>query len=658
MTDIADSQAAGLSAKQREKIAFIWSVKETLRDHYKRHQYQDVILPFSVLRRLDCVLEPTKAAVVTKAEELGAEKWDAATDILSHVSGQPFWNASKFSFASLLTDHHNIRSNVHAFVRGFSPNARDALNRFGLPNQIDKMADAQILYLVVQQFAEIDLHPDVVTNLEMGYIYEELIRVTADLSNEEAGEHFTPREVIQLMVNLLFADDDRLLAPSKIFTVYDPACGTGGMLSVAEDHLRDINPSARMHVFGQELQPESYAVCRTDMLIKGQNASRIVFGDSFTQDGFPDLRFDYMLANPPYGKDWRTIEKSIKAEQASLGWAGRFGAGLPPTTDGQMLFLQQMISKMRPAADDGSRVAVVFNGSPLFSGDAGSGLSEIRRWIIENDLLDAIIGLPDQLFYNTDISTYIWIVTNRKRPERLGHVQLLDARDCYAKMRRSLGKKRNELTPNHITEITALYEDFAENERSRIFRNEEFGYRKVTVERPLRVNYLVTKHSVAAVASTAPVMKMPDSAPLIDALGALIGASFQSLGAFEDALLPVWGSSGKVPAPVRKAVISSAVVSDPSAEPVQGKNGLVPDPELRDTENIPLGEPIDSFLNREVRPYAPDAWIDETKTKLGYEIPFTRVFYKYLSPRPLADIDRDLKASQLRILALLDEVAE
>ncbi|HMQ26126.1 MAG TPA: class I SAM-dependent DNA methyltransferase, partial [Acidimicrobiales bacterium] len=407
------SQRRELSARQREKLNFIWSVKEILRDHYKRHQYQDVILPFCVLRRLDCVLEETKDAVVAKADELGPDKWDAATDVLAHVAGLPVWNASKFTFATLLADQHNVRRNVHAYVRGFSPNARDALVRFGLPNQIDKMAEAQILYLVVKKFAEIDLHPDVVSNLEMGYIYEELIRVTADLSNEEAGEHFTPREVIELMVNVLFADDDRLHEPSKIFIVYDPACGTGGMLTVAEEHLRQVNPSARLHLFGQELQPETYAVCRTDMLLKGYDGSGIVFGDSFTQDGHRGKRFDYQLANPPYGKDWKTIEKAIKAEHADEGFDGRFGAGLPATSDGQILFLQQMIAKMPPVEDGGGRIAVVFNGSPLFSGDAGSGMSEIRRWIIENDWLDAIIGLPDQLFYNTGISTYIWVVTNR-----------------------------------------------------------------------------------------------------------------------------------------------------------------------------------------------------------------------------------------------------
>ncbi len=648
-----------LSARQREKLNFIWSVKEALRDHYKRHQYQDVILPFCVLRRLDCVLESTKDKVVAKATELGSDTWDAATDVLAHAAGQPFWNASMFTFSSLLADQHNIRRNVHAYVRGFSPNARDALVRFGLPTQIDKMAEAEILYMVVKQFAEIDLHPDVVSNLEMGYIYEELIRVTADLSNEEAGEHFTPREVIELMVNVLFADDDRLQVPSKIFTVYDPACGTGGMLTVAEDHLRRINPTARLHLFGQELQPESYAVCRTDMLLKGQDASRIVFGDSFTQDGHAGQRFDYMLANPPFGKDWKTIEKAIKAEHTDHGFDGRFGAGLPATSDGQILFLQQMISKMRPVEDGGSRIAVVFNGSPLFSGDAGSGMSEIRRWIIENDWLDAIIGLPDQLFYNTGISTYVWVVTNRKRPGRQGRVQLIDARELFTKMRKSLGNKRNELTPAHIAEITALYEDFTGGDRSKILPNSAFGYRKVTVERPLRVRYELTGEALDGLAKVKAVEKLgDDAATLIDGLRDLVGRRFDASADLEAELAPVWEKVGKVAAPVRKAVLAAAIVRDPDAAVVETKKGPESDPELRDTENIPLDEDIDEFIAREVLPYAPDAWVDESKTKVGYEIPFTRHFYKYVPPRPLAEIDADIKASQQRILALLAEVTE
>ena len=402
-----------------DKVNFIWSVKEVLRDHYKRHQYGEVILPLCMVRRLDCELTDTKAKVVAKAATIKGDL-DSHADVLAHVAGHPFYNTSKFTFETLLDDPEHITENVFDYLQGFSPNARFALDKFGIEGHVEKMGEAGILFMVIQRFAGIDLHPDAVSNLEMGYIYEHLIRVNAELSNEEAGEHFTPREVIQLMVNLLFADEDQLLTPGKIATIYDPACGTGGMLSVAEDYLKEKNPKARLHLFGQEIQPESYAICQSDMMMRNEQSARIVYGDSFTQDGFEGETFDYMLANPPYGKDWKTIEKEIKKEHATLGFAGRFGAGLPPTSDGQILFLQQMISKMRPVEDGGSRIGIVMNGSPLFSGDAGSGVSEIRRWIIENDWLEAIVGLPDQLFYNTGIYTYVWIVTNRKRPERQG----------------------------------------------------------------------------------------------------------------------------------------------------------------------------------------------------------------------------------------------
>jgi len=662
-----------------EKVNFIWSVKEILRDHYRRHQYGEVILPFCVLRRLDCVLEPTKDKVLARAGQITGDL-DAQADLLAHTAGQPFYNTSKFTFASLLGDQHHITENVADYINGFSPNTRDALDKFGLARHVEKMGEAGILYMVVQRFAGIDLHPDTVSNLEMGYIYEELIRVTADLSNEEAGEHFTPREVIQLMVNLLFADEDQLLTPGKIATVYDPACGTGGMLSVAEEHLRDINPQARLHLYGQEIQPESYAVCRSDMLLKGQDASKIVFGDSFTQDGFPGERFDYMLANPPYGKDWKTIEAAIKAEHKSLGDQGRFGAGLPPTSDGQILFLQQMISKMRPTEDGGSRVAVVFNGSPLFSGDAGSGMSEIRRWIIENDWLDAIVGLPDQLFYNTGINTYIWVVTNRKRPERAGHVHLIDARDLCSKMRKSLGNKRNELTVDHIAEITRLYETYADDDRSKILPNEAFGYRKVTVERPLRIRYEINADTAAAVLANKSVVKLDDDTRtvLAEVLANLDGTTASTIAELEKTFVPeacaVWaahdwptedGDTGNlawslgITAAQAKAILAELAVRDPDAEPVTDKKGNPePDTALRDTENIPLDEDIDTYIAREVLPFAADAWVDDTKTKVGYEIPFTRQFYKYVPPRPLAEIDADIKASQQRILALLAEVTE
>jgi type I restriction enzyme M protein len=642
-----------------EKVSFIWSVKEILRDHYKRHQYGEVILPFCVLRRLDCVLEPLKEKVVAKAATIKGDL-DAHADLLAHTAAQPFYNTSKFTFETLLGDQHHITENVSDYINGFSPSTRDALEKFGLARHVAKMGEAGILYMVVQRFAEIDLHPDRVSNLEMGYIYEELVRVTADLSNEEAGEHFTPREVIQLMVNVLFADEDQLLTPGRIARVYDPACGTGGMLSEAAAHLREINPKAKLHLYGEEIQPESYAVCRTDMLLKDQAAS-IVYGDSFVQDGFPSERFDYMLANPPYGKDWKTIEKDVKVEHQNLGMAGRFGAGLPSTSDGQILFLQQMISKMRPVDDGGSRIAIVFNGSPLFSGDAGSGMDPIRRWIIENDWLEAIIGLPDQLFYNTGINTYIWVVTNRKRPERTGYVQLIDARDLYSKMRKSLGNKRNELTAEHIAEITRVYEGLVKGERSKILANESFGYRKVTVERPLRVCYEGTFDAIEALGPSTAFEQLDseDASALRDALHTLDGASYATLSELEQALKPVFEKVAKVPTAVKKAVIAAFTVRDSTADPTtNAKGALEPDPELRDTEHVPLDEDVDEFMAREVLPFAPDAWVDDTKTKTGYEIPFTRQFYKYVPPRPLEEIDAEIKASQQRILKLLAEVTE
>jgi type I restriction enzyme M protein len=644
--------------KHAEKVNFIWSVKEVLRDHYRRHQYGEVILPFCVLRRLDCVLEPTKDKVLKKRASISGHP-DAAADRLAHAAGQPFYNTSRFTFETLLADPENITDNVQDFLNGFCAETRDALEKFGLGRHVEKMGEAKILYMVVQRFAGIDLHPETVPNLEMGYIYEELIRVAADLSNEEAGEHFTPREVIQLIVNLLFSQEERLLTPGRIAKLYDPACGTGGMLTVAEAYLRNINGKARLHLYGQEIQPESYAVCRTDMMLKAHDASRIHFGDSFTQDALRGETFDYMLANPPFGKDWKTIESDINKEHRQLGESGRFGAGLPPTSDGQLLFLQHMISKMRHPDEGGSRIGIVFNGSPLFSGDAGSGTSSIRKWIIESDWLEAIVGLPDQLFYNTGIFTYVWVVTNRKRPERQGYVQLIDARALYAKMPKSLGQKRNQLTDGHIAEITRLYESFIDDgERSKVLPNEAFGYRQVTVERPLRVRYDITEPALTGLAASAAVTKLPDADLLVEGLRSLLGRSFASRSEFDEATVPVFDKLEKALKPLRTAVAKACMVRDPSAEPVPaaGGKGFEPDPQLRDTENMPLPEAVDDFIAREVAPYVPDAWIDESKTRIGYEIPLTRHFYKYAPPRPLDEIEAEIKASQARILALLEEV--
>jgi len=430
---------AGDNESIRNHAAFIWQVADLLRGDYKQSEYGKVILPFTVLRRLDCVLEPTKAAVLDRHREL-AGRIDNLEPVLQAVAGQQFFNTSPLDFRRLLDDPANLAANLGSYIRAFSEAARDVIEKFDFDVQISRLDRANLLFLVVSRFADIDLHPDAVSNLEMGYLYEELIRRFSELSNETAGEHFTPREVIRLMVNLLFIEDEKVLRESGVVrTLFDPACGTGGMLSVAEDHLRSLNPDARLQVFGQELNAETYAICRSDMMLKGQDASHIVWGNSFTEDGHAGSRFDYCLANPPFGVEWRKVEDTIRAEHNNLGFRGRFGAGLPRINDGSFLFLQHMLSKMKPASEGGSRIAIVFNGSPLFTGAAGSGESEIRRWIIENDWLEAVVALPDQLFYNTGISTYFWIVTNRKSPERRGKVQLVDAREFWVKMRKSLG---------------------------------------------------------------------------------------------------------------------------------------------------------------------------------------------------------------------------
>src|SRR6266496_2678890 len=463
----------------RNHASFIWSVADKLRGVYKQSEYGRVILPLVVLRRLDCVLEPTKDKVLRTFERF-APRVENVGPLLEQASGERFYNTSLLNLKKVLGDPERIADNLQAYMAEFSPEARDVLEKFDFRTQIERLDRANLLYLVLSRFCDLDLHPEAVTNLEMGYLYEELIRRFSELSNETAGEHFTPREVIRLMVNLLFIEDDRLLSkPGVVKTLFDPACGTGGMLSVAEDHLRTLNPEARLEVYGQELNPETYAICRSDMMLKGQDASHIVLGNSFSDDGFPNQHFDYLLANPPFGVEWKKVEKPIRDEYESKGFAGRFGAGLPRINDGSFLFLQHMIAKMKPVEQGGSRLAIVFNGSPLFTGAAGSGESEIRRWIIENDWLEAVVALPDQLFYNTGIFTYFWVVTNRKAPERRGKVQLVDARAFSTKMRKSLGEKRKEISRAQIEEITRLYGEFAEGEKVKIFPNEAFGFLRI-----------------------------------------------------------------------------------------------------------------------------------------------------------------------------------
>src|SRR3954451_8775791 len=486
----------------RNHAAFIWSVADLLRGDYKQSEYGKVILPLTVIRRLDCVLEPTKQAVLEKHKEL-AGRIEHVEPVLQAVADQHFYNTSPLTFTKLLDDPNTIADSLQLYIGGFSEAAKDVIDKFDFGVHIERLRRANVLYQVVAKFAEIDLHPEVVSNLEMGYLYEELIRKFSELSNETAGEHFTPREVIRLMVNLLFIDDEDILTkPGIVKTLCDPACGTGGMLSVAEDHLRALNPQARLEVFGEELNAETYAICRSDMMLKGQDASHIAYGNSFSEDHHEGQRFDYLLANPPFGVEWKKVETEVRNEAETNGFSGRFGAGLPRINDGSFLFLQHMISKMKPPAEGGSRVAIVFNGSPLFTGAAGSGESEIRRWIIENDWLEAVVALPDQLFYNTGISTYFWVVTNRKAPERRGKVQLVDAREYFVKMRKSLGEKRKEISNAQVEEITRLYGEFAAGEKVKIFPNESFGFLRITVERPLRVRYTVTDDTAAMLAAT------------------------------------------------------------------------------------------------------------------------------------------------------------
>ena len=568
--------------------AFIWSVADILRGDYKQSDYGKVILPFTVLRRLDCVLEPSKEAVLAEKKLREGQGLDPEPFLL-RVAGQAFCNTSALGMKRLMGDQDNIGENLRSYIQAFTPAVRDIFESFEFHLQVDKLDKAGLLYMVCERFAQIDLHPETVSNAEMGLVFEELIRKFAELSNETAGEHFTPREVIRLMVNLIFIEDDQALTQGGIVrSLYDPTAGTGGMLSVAEEHLVGMNPSARLVLSGQELNPESYAICKADMLIKGQDIKNIRFGNTLADDQLGDQNYDYMLSNPPFGVEWKKIQMEVQREADTLGFAGRFGPGLPRVSDGSLLFLLHLISKMRPALEGGSRFGIVLNGSPLFTGGAGSGESEIRRYVLENDLVEAIIGLPTDMFYNTGISTYIWILSNSKPAERKGKVQLIDASGFWQKMRKSLGSKRKELSPEHIAEITRLFGNFEAAEKdgkpiSRIFRNEDFGYRTITVERPLR-----------------------------DKAGKV-----------------VLGQRGKAK-------------GQPQA-----------DASLRDTENVPLSEDVQTYFEREVLPHVSDAWIDHEKTKVGYEIPFNRHFYVFTPPRPLEVIDAELKQVTDRILEMI-----
>ena len=571
-----------LSTSINEKAALIWAIADKLTGVYKPHEYGEVILPLTVIRRFDCILADTKEAVIEKYDEV--KTLPMRDVLLRKVSGYEFYNTSKYTFEKLLDEPDNIEENFHDYLNGFSENVRDIIEKFKFDGHIDTMSNKGILYIVIKEFTSTraNLHPDIISNLEMGYIFEEIIRRFSESHNEDAGQHYTPREVIRLIVNILFYDDSSTLSGKNIArTIYDPACGTGGMLSVAEEYLHELNSSTELMSFGQELNDQTFAICKADMLIKGNNADFIKDGNTLSDDQFEGQKFDYIISNPPFGREWKN-EKRVVEDEAKRGFAGRFGAGLPAASDGQMLFLMTAISKMKEPRDGGSRIAIIHNGSPLFTGDAGSGPSDIRKYILESDLLEAIIALPNDIFYNTGIATYIWVLSNKKTgTKREGKVQLINASGLYEKRRKALGNKRNDIPESAIAEITQIYGDFRETEISKIFNNEDFGYTKITVERPLR-----------------------------DENGKLIL-----------------------------------------------KNGKKqPDTSLRDTENVPLTENIPDYFKREVLPFAPDAWIDEKKSKVGYEIPFTRYFYKYQAPQPSDEIMAEILELEKELEGSLQEV--
>ncbi len=660
----------------------IWQIADLLRGPYRPPQYERVMLPLIVLRRFDCVLAPTKDNVLAEYDKRKGGKFvDEAVDkLLNKAAGQRFHNHSRLTFEKLKGDPDNIEKHLVSYIKGFSANVRKIFDYFEFENEIEKMREANILFLVVRKFTEIDLHPDKVPNAQMGLVFENLIRRFNELANETAGDHFTPREVIRLMVSILFIKDDDLLStPGTVRKLLDPACGTGGMLAEAQNYLREHHSAAKLYVFGQDYNKRAFATAASDMLMKhvDQNggSDNIRYGDTLIDDQFkesPYDKFDYLLANPPFGVDWKKQQKEIENEHDKLGSAGRFGAGLPRVNDGSLLFLQHMISKFEPVQPEkqkhGSRLAIVFSGSPLFTGGAGSGESNIRKWVIENDWLEAIIALPESMFYNTGIGTYVWIVTNRKEKRRKGTVQLVDARDIWTaggseESTRSMGDKRRHLTGKQIAEVVKLYGRFKDEGNAKNFNNDDFGYTRVTVERPLRLRFHITDTAKAAFAAA-----FPDLHDDLDAIDNALGRETQS------DWNTVWAKIGKLllarksrwSASAQKSFRSVFTQKDPAAAPVRlpqagGRASsraaaCEPDPDLRDCENIPLTEDVDAYFKREVLPHLPDAWMDRTKDKIGFEINFNRHFYKYTPPRPLAEIDAELKRAEEEIMRLLQEV--
>ena len=659
----------------QEKVNFIWSLADLLRGVYKRNEYQKIILPLTVLKRFDCVLSDSKKDVLT-AHEKYKNKFENLDDVLMSASRHSFYNYSKYDFKSLLEDPEHIKDNLLNYIEGFSQNVKDIFENFKMREHISELAKADLLFLLIKEFSEskVDLHPDKVSNQEMGTIYEELVRRFSEQSNEEAGDHFTPREVVKLMTHLMFiSSKEEIMKKDLIKTVYDPACGTGGMLTSSENYINSINKDVNVVLFGQELQPETFAVCKSDMLIKGEDADKITGPlSTLSKDQFPDMKFDYIISNPPYGVEWKKDEDAVKKE-AEYGFNGRFGAGLPRINDGQLLFIQHMISKMN-TKNEKSRIAVITNGSPLFTGDAGSGESNIRKWIMENDLIEAIIALPNQLFYNTGINTYIWIMSNKKNENRRGKIQLVNAKSFFKKMRKSLGNKRNKLSNEDINTIVTLYENFEENKYCKIFDNQELGYTKVIVERPLQLNYQITEERLENLYSVKTFVNLAESKnknpeekleeeksgkeeqkTIIQALQAIGDNLYKNWDEFEKKVqiaLKEFNLSANF---IKNIILALSEHDDTADYVLDSKGKKQPDSNLRDSEKIPLRQDIEDYFKKEVKPYYDNTWMDRKKDKIGYEVNFTKYFYKYVPPRPLEEIEKDIKEITTEIQELLKE---
>lgn len=652
-----------------QTASFIWSVADLLRGHFKQSQYGRVILPFTLLRRLECVLAPNKQKVLEAAKQ-HQNKPDATRELLLlKESGHQFFNASPLSLATL--SDTQTAEDLISYVQSFSKSAREIFEHFNFEEFVLKLAEADLLYQVTQQFgSKIDLSTDKISNYGMGLIFEELIRKFAESSNETAGEHFTPRDCVHAATSLLMTGQEEVLSPNSIITIYDPTAGTGGFLSESEEYIQSISDKVTVRLFGQELNPESYAICMADMMIKGQQVENIKLGNTLSNDQLAHEKFKYMLANPPFGVDWKASQRVVNDEHKVKGFNGRFGPGLPRVSDGSLLFLLHLVSKMRDPREGGSRIGIVLNGSPLFTGSAGSGESEIRRYLLQNDLVEAIVALPTDMFFNTGISTYIWILSNAKKPERKGKLQLIDGSGAFAKMRKSLGSKRKYLTEENINELVRLYGAMDETKNSKVFPNEAFGYRRITIERPLRLNFQASEERVARLDDEKALqkLKVEDFNQLKQAIQRIEADSlFTNRDDFTKALnTQLKASDVKLTATQLKAVLNALSERDSDADVCTDKKGNVEaDSGLRDYENVPLTEDIYEYFEREVKPHVPDAWIDESKRDeqdgevgiVGFEIPFNRHFYVFEPPRPLEEIDADLKRCTDRIKQMIEELS-